>query len=118
MRITRRRLDPSKWIDHFKEQAKGVRHPARDGYIFVNKGQGGGGNSTPAQIVSPVQQAVDQARAEIKRGIKRKSSFPNDQLKKKSRRGKKVSSRSKKKKPKNKKRKAKGKKTRSDIFRK
>lgn len=118
MRMQRRKLDSSKWIEHFKEQAKGIRHPARDGYILVGnqKGQGGGGNTPPVQIVTPVQQAVNQAKEEIKRrGIKRKSYFPKNQLKKKARTGKKSSSSSKKRKPK-KKRQLKGKKVRRDIF--
>lgn len=103
MKFVQHRMDPAKWIQHFKEQAMGVKHPIRDGYVFVSKQVGKGANSNKGSkavnLVSPVQQVVDQARAEIKRegkGIKRKSDFTQPQLKKKSRRGKRPSSSSNK----------------------
>jgi hypothetical protein len=87
MRIVPRKVDPAQWVQHFKEQAAGVRHPSRDGYIFVGNqtGRGTGQSTTSVQLVSPVQRAVDQAKAEIKRarGIKRKASTIRRQFKKK-----------------------------------
>lgn len=106
MKIIQQKLSPAKWIQHFKEQAMGVRHPTRDGYTFVNNQVGKGSNSErsssppPIKLVSPVQQVVEQARAEIKRegrGIKRKSFSIQPQFKKKPRRGKTSASASKKK---------------------
>ena len=70
MKIVQRRLPPEVWIQHFREQANGVRHPTRDGYIFVTnqKGQGSGSSKlNPIRLVSPVQQVVDQAKSQIKR---------------------------------------------------
>lgn len=128
MKIVQRKMDPAKWVQHFKEQAMGVKHPARDGYIFVGNQVGKGSSSnisrSPVKIVSPVQQVVDQAEAEIKRegkGIKRKSSFPQPQLKKKARRGKRSTPRSKRVKTKKGRSKQKNKtvtkkKTKKDIF--
>ena len=76
MRVVPHRLDPAKWIQHFKEQSMGIRHPTKDGYIFVSDQVGeGAGNSrpTPIEVVSPVQQIVDQAKSKFKREGKRKS---------------------------------------------
>ena len=104
MKIEQSRMDSAKWIQHFKEQAMGVPHPSRDGYIFVGNqtGKGNGGSkSSPIKLVSPVQQVVEQARAEIKRegrGIKRKTSTRSVHSRKKARRGKTTSAKRRKKK--------------------
>ena len=86
MRVVPHRLDPAKWIQHFKEQSMGIRHPTKDGYIFVSDqvGQGAGhSRPTPVKVVSPVQQVVDKAKAKIKREGKRKSSSLQHSKKKK-----------------------------------
>lgn len=104
MKVEGSRTDPAKWIQHFKEQAMGVPHPSRDGYIFVGNQTGKGTSGSkpdPIKLVSPVQQVVDQARAEIRRegsGIKRKRSAHGVHSRKKPRRGKTPASSSKRKK--------------------
>ena len=101
MRLVQHRADPAKWIQHFKEQAMGVRHPTRDGYIFIGNQMGKGSSKpAPVKLVSPVQQVIEQAKAEIKRegkGIKRKRSPPKIQSKKKPSSGKTTASRPRKK---------------------
>lgn len=68
MRLVQHKEDPAKWIQHFREQASGVKHPTRDGYTFVYNQVGKGSkNFTPIKLVSPVQQVVEQAKAEIQR---------------------------------------------------
>ena len=100
----RGKLDVSHWIQPFREQASGVEYPSAHGYISVSRssqaGKGDSRSNTPITIVSPVQQAVEQAKAEIKREgvIKRKSSSPLPHLKKKQRKGKTSQSKAKPKK--------------------
>jgi hypothetical protein len=107
MRIIQNRMSVEKWLKHFREQAAGVQHPTRNGYTYVNQVGSGPGSSnirhTPVKLISPVQQGIEQAKAEIKRerkGIKRASSFGQPQMKKKPRGGKRPSVSSNKKKPK------------------
>lgn len=97
MKIEQHRLAPDAWVRHFREQANGVRHPTKDGYIFVANQSGRGattlGSPPPVKLVSPIQQTIDQARSEIQRevrtrGIKRKKLSRAVHSKKKARRGK------------------------------
>lgn len=93
MRLVEHRENPSKWIQHFKEQSMGVRHPNHNGYIFLSNqtGKGPSYRPSPVKLVSPVQQGIDQAKAEISRerkGIKRKSTASGYQSKRKRARGK------------------------------
>jgi hypothetical protein len=70
MRIQQRRLDPSVWIKHFKEQAAGVKHTSHNGFIYLNHQTGGGANKSnvlPITMISPVQQGIERAKAQIKR---------------------------------------------------
>lgn len=91
--------DPAVWIKHFKEQSMGVKHPMQDGYTFVHNQVGKGFKRLiPIRLVSPVQQVVDQAKAEIKRersGINRTRKRPMPQSRKRPSTGKSSASNSK-----------------------
>lgn len=128
--------DPKHWINYYKNVWSGNVDP----YLTPNsKKQHGGGlmrsskqfmipiesdsrmttNSTdvpPVQFVSPVEQVVNQAKEEIREGIKRKNNsqniIPNKKFRRsntsKKRKSKKIKSSRKKKSPKNKKHKKNG----------